>query len=107
MPGRDGTGPNGMGAMTGGRRGFCVEPGDSNLAVGRRFFRRGSCFFGRGLGFGRGRRGWFADTNPYVSAPVYSAKEEAIYLKNQAKVMEEELKAVQERISALEKREGE
>ena len=96
MPGGDGTGPNGLGAMAGGRRGFCVEPVDSNLVGGRRFL-------GRGLGFGRGRRGWFANANSYVSSTVYSAKEEADYLKNQAKSMEEELKAVQERITSLEK----
>ena len=44
MPGRDGTGPFGMGPMTGRRAGYCAglrSPGYS--------------FLGRGLGFGLGR----------------------------------------------------
>ncbi len=64
MPGFDGTGPRGMGPMTGGGRGWCnpynyyrnmgyvVFP-----AIGGRFLGRGIGFgrgFGRGLGIGRG-----------------------------------------------------
>ncbi len=46
MPGFDGTGPRGQGALTGGRRGFCVSR-ETPAAV---FMRRG-----RGYGCGRGR----------------------------------------------------
>ncbi|NLJ33499.1 MAG: DUF5320 domain-containing protein [Firmicutes bacterium] len=56
MPGFDGTGPRGQGAMTGGGRGFCVLPR-------RRPPRGGSLYrvFGQGLGrgMGRGRRRGF------------------------------------------------
>lgn len=70
MPGFDGTGPAGMGPMTGGGRGWC-NPSRSfayrgyapffNLVRPRRGIGRG--LFGRGRGFwarGRGRgRGWW------------------------------------------------
>ena len=59
MPGFDGTGPAGMGPMTGGGRGACVTPA---ISVRPNFFR------GRGLGrgMGRGRR------NMYYSAGFQS-----------------------------------
>lgn len=53
MPGFDGTGPRGMGPMTGGGRGFC-----SPWGVGRRSYGaglgRGGRFGGFGGGYGRG-----------------------------------------------------
>ena len=33
MPGFDGTGPRGMGPMTGGRRGRCVPAAESNVPI--------------------------------------------------------------------------
>jgi hypothetical protein len=48
MPGGDGTGPLGMGPMTGHGAGYCAGtdiPVSSNMTPGR----------GRGMGFGRGR----------------------------------------------------
>lgn len=54
MPFGDGTGPRGLGPMTGRRAGFCAgfgRPGFTNPMPGTRF--------GLGWGFGRGRgRGW-------------------------------------------------
>jgi len=67
MPNRDGTGPVGQGAMTGGGRGYCavalngadVRPGNGrgfNGKGGGRGFR--NCFNGTGLpGWVRGQRG--------------------------------------------------
>lgn len=61
MPGRDGTGPSGSGAMTGRGLGFC-----SGIGIGR----YGSGFdaeYGRGLGVGPGygcRRGRFFHISP-------------------------------------------
>lgn len=58
MPGRDGTGPTGQGAMTGGGFGPC----GSGRGASRGFFGRGS---GRGMGMGGGGRGfrhWFRAT---------------------------------------------
>jgi hypothetical protein len=50
MPGLDGTGPDGMGQMTGGGFGVCVDPTQGAFARG----------FGRGRGRGRGLRQRFA-----------------------------------------------
>ncbi|MBN2333393.1 MAG: DUF5320 domain-containing protein [Deltaproteobacteria bacterium] len=71
MPGFDGSGPRGMGPMTGRGMGYCVQPmgkpminaslsvaGESrNYGVGRGGLPRGG---GRGRAFGgrRGRRAW-------------------------------------------------
>ncbi|MDD4874681.1 MAG: DUF5320 domain-containing protein [Dehalococcoidales bacterium] len=53
MPGFDGTGPRGMGAMTGGGRGFCVIPG--GRSIGRPYGIR------RGAGYGYANRVVSAD----------------------------------------------
>ena len=72
MPFGDGTGPRGMGPMTGRGAGYCAgfgQPGFANPVPRRGWFglgfgwRRqyGYPYVGRGLGRGRGRgRGWFA-----------------------------------------------
>ena len=57
MPRGDGTGPNGMGPMTGRAAGFCAGynvPGYMNSVAGRGF----GMGFGRGRGFGGGGRGF-------------------------------------------------
>ena len=54
MPGFDGTGPLGRGAMTGGGRGNCVVKMGDDQPV-----RFGRGFRGRGLGMGRGRGNCF------------------------------------------------
>ncbi len=79
MPGGDGTGPGGMGPMTGRAAGFCAGfpiPGYANPVGGRgmgmgwgRGFRGGG--FGRGRGFGWGRAGYGlpaygSAVNPYA-----------------------------------------
>ena len=67
MPRGDGTGPMGMGAMTGRAAGFCAGfgmPGHANPAPGQNFgidFGRGRGFGGRGGG-GRGYRHMFYAT---------------------------------------------
>jgi hypothetical protein len=58
MPGGDGTGPVGMGPMTGRAAGYCAGysmPGFANRAGGRGFW-------GFGRRGGRGRRNWFYAT---------------------------------------------
>lgn len=54
MPNRNGTGPMGRGAATGGARGGCV-PGEEGRTGGRFGFRRGGCGNGNGGGRGVGR----------------------------------------------------
>ncbi|MBU1062297.1 MAG: DUF5320 domain-containing protein [Candidatus Omnitrophica bacterium] len=118
MPGGDGTGPMGMGPMTGRAAGYCTGysmPGYANPIPGRGWgfgFGRGRGW-GRGFGRGFGRR-WAVYPYAYgaPSYPAYpygselTAKEEADMLKDQAKAMEEEIKAINDRISALEKSQG-
>jgi len=99
MPGFDGTGPQGMGAMTGGRRGVC------NPAYGTEFYGRGRGYGpglggGRGLGFGRGfgRRGYAAPVYPVVAAA-----DEVSMLKAEADSVKAVLNDINRRIKGLEK----
>lgn len=83
MPGGDGTGPAGMGQMTGRAAGYCAGypvPGFMNPIPGRGFgFGRGrgsgwgrGYGFGRGLGLGfRGGRGWAGYWGAPYAAPAY------------------------------------
>jgi len=119
MPGGDGTGPLGLGSMTGRRAGFCAGysvPGYANPSFGRGFgYGRG---FGRGRGWGRGfGRGFgfawvgypYAYGNPYaVSAyPAnFTPKQEADMLKAEAKSMQEEIDAINQRVKDLESTKG-
>ena len=114
MPGGDRTGPEGRGPMTGRALGYCAgynSPGFTRgIPRGRGFgFGRG---FGRGWGrgFGRGRGFWwrggmypFYEPVPYYQGvyPEPSKEEEASYLKNMVKELEEELKAVRDRLEEL------
>ena len=102
MPGGDGTGPLGMGPMTGRGAGPCAGtdiPGSSNMPPGR----------GRGMGFGRTR--WAVpyygnapylpvDAGPYGAAPT--REQELEMLKSQAEGFQGALQDVQQRISELE-----
>ena len=78
MPAGNGTGPAGMGPMTGRGAGFCAgynSPGYMN-SYGGRYFNRGYGL-GRGRGFGRGRgmgfgRGWgYGNYQPNYPASPY------------------------------------
>ena len=63
MPFGDGTGPRGMGPMTGRGAGFCSgfnQPGFANMAVGR-----GRAGFGSGWGRPYGYPAWGANTAFY------------------------------------------
>ena len=113
MPGFDGTGPIGEGAMTGGRRGLC-RPGRAEM--GRSFF--GRYGFGRGKGSGYGyrsgygpgggfRRGFCRDFAWYPPAegPYDSLDQtgEMNMLKAEANVMKNALYSIKKRIEELEK----
>jgi len=133
MPWGDGTGPWGLGPMTGRAAGYCAGypvPGYMNPIPGfgwRGWFGRGRWFFGRGF-WGRGR-GWWRGIppiplyvppvyyrpyyyNPYYS-PYYSLyssasaqqdkETERKYLEGMLKELDEEIKAIKERLSELSK----
>lgn len=121
MPRGDGTGPAGLGPMTGRAAGYCAGysvPGYANPIAGRGFGwfggGRGRSFFGRGRGYrnmyyATGLPGWALYNtgvyNPNLTypPPAMGAVQEAELLKNQAKFMQDDLKALNDRIQELEK----
>ena len=132
MPRGDGTGPAGMGPMTGRAAGYCAGypvPGYTNPAGGRGF----GFGFGRGGGWGRGgggwgRRNWYHATGltgwqragygypvaggypppapytgPYAGVPYAPTKEQQTeMLKGQAEYLEEQLADIRKRIAEFE-----
>ena len=128
MPRGDGTGPAGMGPMTGRAAGFCAgypAPGYINPVGGRRYGGRGRGFrgggFGRGRGFGwagagYGMPAWGGGVSPYVyggavnpyayggapSAPAIAPQQELDGLKGQAEYLEDSLDGIKKRIEELE-----
>ena len=122
MPRGDGTGPMGMGPMTGRAAGYCAGfgmPGYANPAPGRGYgmgFGRGRGFGGRG--FGGGGRGWrnrFYATGqpgwaragaypaPYpVEFPQADPEAEKQALKAQADALQSELEFIKKRLAEVE-----
>ncbi len=109
MPGFDGTGPTGMGTMTGGARGPCNLNYQSSGPAG---FRPGQ---GRGGGRGRGYRhmywatglpGWRrTNANGFQAIPPaasFTGSQEIDFLKNQAQALKAELDAVNTRLQEIE-----
>ncbi|RLE08823.1 MAG: hypothetical protein DRJ06_03995 [Candidatus Aminicenantes bacterium] len=99
MPGRNGTGPLGMGPMTGRAAGYCAgyqSPGYINQIPVRGFGGRGLM---RGLKFGRGY-GFRAGAYQYASN--MTSQQEIDILREQAKIMEVEVQAINKRIGELE-----
>ncbi len=97
MPFGDGTGPLGLGPMTGRGLGYCAgrgRPGYMTPGFG----------WGRGRGFGRGfgwRRGWGRGWRYSASTP----KEEKEMLIDELNVLREEAKAIERRLKELENKE--
>ena len=120
MPGGDGTGPMGMGPMTGRAAGICAgypAPGYMSSIPGRGFgFGRGRGFgFGRGLGLGfRGGRRWGGYWGAPYAAPAYpfgaavppytgpTPEQEADMLKGQAEYLEDALEGIKKRMVEIE-----
>jgi hypothetical protein len=108
MPRGDGTGPAGMGPMTGRGAGLCAgypTPGYVNAGRGSGFWG-----WGRGRGGGWGRRNWFYATGlpfwarmaqGFFSAP--SAEQERQALRQQSQQLQESLNAINRRLEDLEK----
>jgi len=118
MPAGDGTGPAGLGPMTGRAAGYCAGypvPGYMNPIPGRGYW-------GWGRGGGRGWRHWFYATGltgwqraamgwpgfagvapaavPYAAAP--STEQQLDALKGQAEYLEDALAGIRKRIEELE-----
>jgi hypothetical protein len=92
MPGFDGTGPRGMGPMTGGGRGFC-----SPWGVGAAY---------RSYGFSQ-RFGYGYPQNAYQAAapftPQMTRDQELDFLNSQSQALKKQLEHIEERIRQLEK----
>lgn len=128
MPAGDGTGPMGMGPMTGRGAGYCAgydAPGWAGPVPGRGFgmgWGRGGAWGGRGgRGGGWRHRNWYHATGlpgwarygygpaqgappdwgygPPVAAP--SREEETQYLRQQAEWLKQQLDAIDKRIQEL------
>jgi hypothetical protein len=128
MPRGDGTGPAGLGPMTGRAAGYCAGysvPGFMNPAGGR-FYPRAGLGTGAGRG-GRGYRNFYYATglpgyvrysmglpawggagyipnvaNPFFTAQNIDPKQETEVLKNQAEFLSQQLNNIQARLSELE-----
>lgn len=123
MPRGDGTGPEGMGPMTGRASGYCAGysvPGYMNPTPGYGAY-------GRGRGGGRGRRYWYNATGmpggvrasygypawggyappqaPYPYAPEQAPAREMEMLKQEAEFLREQLDSIQDRMESLKKSE--
>lgn len=114
MPRGDGTGPWGLGPMTGRAAGYCAGypvPGFMNPYIGR---------LGLGFGWGRGRGRGFRRTFwpaysysmipplPYgigLYQPTVEPKQEIGILNEEAKALKEQLEVINKRISELEEAE--
>jgi len=121
MPGFDGTGPAGMGSMTGWGRGFCnssrtaygpapmFRPGYRGYGQGfgqGRGFRGGlGPGFGRGRGYGRSltlNRAYSSTGRRYGNSYAMNSEDEINILKNEAGAINKELEAINKRIKELE-----
>ena len=123
MPRGDGTGPGGMGPMTGRAAGYCAgydAPGYMNPGPGGGMaWGRGGGFgrgMGRGMAWGRGGR-WAAAGAPGYAPPAYAPayappyapqitkEQELETLKSQAEYFNGALEDISKRISELEAQE--
>ena len=115
MPRGDGTGPGGMGPMTGRAAGFCAGyavPGYANpvygagVGYGRGFGRGGGGWGRRNMYYATGLTGWQRGAYPSPTyAPVTNVQtkeQEVDILKSQADYLSSSLEEVKKRLSELE-----
>jgi len=117
LPGLDGTGPRGMGPMTGGMRGWCTGFAPSPWNYRRRPF--------YGTAYPYGSPNWFPrmpypnpawgmprmppmqfGTSPWMNPSYgFSKEDEKEYLENEVKMLEEQLEQIRQRISEIDSEE--
>jgi hypothetical protein len=99
MPGFDGTGPRGMGPLTGWGRGFCVVPISPNSST---YPEKGDCPPTLGVPGGTpyyGARQGTAGAGPFAS--LMTRKQELDFLKKRAQAMRGQLEQIEARIQQL------
>ena len=112
MPGFDGTGPRGMGPMTGGGRGFCSPWGiGASIRAGiAPPFSRIPYPFNRGYAPYTGAWGMpygaAATPGAVPFAPQVTREQELDFLRNEAKAAREQLEQIETRIQSLTSEEG-
>lgn len=112
MPRGDGTGPLGLGPMTGRAAGYCAGysvPGYLNPIPGRGFWGVGRSWFGRGGGHGwrnwfyaTGLPGWLRFGTPAIPYQKPDPEMEKQVLKNQAEALQSELDFIKKRLGEIE-----
>ena len=108
MPRGDGTGPAGVGPMSGRAAGFCAgyqTPGFANRSAGfGGGFGRGRGFFGRPrLGLGRRWGAWDGGYAAPQMAPPMQTGDEMQALKDHAAALRNQLDAVEKRLDEIAK----
>ena len=98
MPGLDGTGPMGVGPMTGGGRGFC-SPWGVGTTPSRYGYPRWTGYpYSYQRPYGRG----FFGSRILPPTPQMTREQELAALKSESQFLSEELKQMEARIKALE-----
>jgi len=121
MPRGDGTGPMGLGPMTGRAAGYCAGygvPGYANPLGGRGFWGRGGGGGWRNRYYATGLPGWSRaawgapawgrpPVGPAPTVPPYAASSEqqTEFLKQQAEALEQQLEDIRRRLADLESQE--
>ena len=102
MPGFNGTGPQGLGPMTGGARGYCLDPAQAGPAVGFGYGRgrRAGRGFGRGMGM---RQGFGAGWGVNPAAAPQGAYDQRSALEYQVKILEDQLSGMKETLSSYQR----
>lgn len=105
MPGFNGTGPRGVGSMTGGGGGYCMSYVGPDTRFDQRFCRggRGHRHWFHATGLPRWAR-WAPGATPAASvyAPPLSGEQELHFLKSEAEYLEKTLEQIKIRIKELE-----
>ncbi len=111
MPGRNGTGPLGMGSMTGRGAGYCAGSATAGFtSSGAGYGRGGRCRGITGGGFGRrnmfhatGQPGWARSGAPAasVNSPTTDPEQERAELKGRAEILGQELEQIKSRLDAM------
>ena len=89
MPGRDRTGPNSLGAMTGRHMGFCANTSNqyySNRGMG--FGRGNRAGMGLGRGYGLGNRNINIENNPNISNKTL--------IENEIRILKDQLSSLED-----------